>query len=48
MSYFTRSKAQSRTIQQVRIQAQEYQNAHALAEAQTIQKKNGVRYSELL
>ena len=43
MSYFTRSEALHG-----RIQAQEYQSARPLAEAQTIQKTNGVRYSELL
>ena len=48
MSYFTCSEAPSRTMEEVRIQAEEYQSAHSLAEAQTIQKKNGVRYSELL
>ena len=48
MSYFTQSEAPSRTMEQVRIQAKEYQSAHSKKEAQTIQKKNGVRYTELL
>eukprot|EP00731_Ephydatia_muelleri_P008580 Em0004g918a len=48
MSYFTQSEAPSRTMEQVRIQAKEYQSAHSKTEAQTIQKKNGVRYTELL
>ena len=48
MSYFTWSEASGRTMEQVRIQAKEYQSAHSKAEAQAIQKKNGVRYTELL
>ena len=35
-------------MEQVRIQAKEYQSALSKAEAQAIQKKNGVRYTELL
>ena len=35
-------------MQKVRIQAQEYMSARSLAEAGIIQKKNGVRYSDLL
>ena len=48
MSYFTRSEASGRTMEQVRIHAIEYQRARSKAEAQAIQKKNGVRYTELL
>ena len=48
MSYFTWSEASGRTMEQVRIQAKEYQSARSKAEAEAIQKKNGVRYTELL
>ena len=34
-------------MQQVRIQAQEYESVRSLAEAQTIQKKNGVELLRL-
>ena len=45
MSYFTQSEASGRTMEQVRIQAKEYQSAQ---KPKPIQKKNGVRYTELL
>eukprot|EP00731_Ephydatia_muelleri_P023482 Em0015g1065a len=48
MSYFTWSEASGRTMEQVRIQAKEYQSARSKAEAEASQKKNGVRYTELL
>ena len=50
MSYFACSEATGRTMEQleVRIQAKEYQSACSKAEAQAIQKKNGVQYTELL
>ena len=47
MSYFTWSEASGKTMEQVRIQAKEYQSTHSKAEAQAIQKKNGVRYTDL-
>ena len=48
MSYYTRLYAPQRTKAQTLIQAKEYQSAESLTQAQNIQRKNGVRYSELL
>ena len=48
MSYYTPVAAQSRTHAQVLDQAKEYQSASSQAAAREIQKKNGVRYSELV
>ena len=50
MSYYTpiAIAAQSRTHAQVLDQAKEYQSASSLAAAREIQKRNGVRYSELV
>ena len=48
MSYCTLSYAPQRTKAQTLIQAKEYQSAKSLTQAQSIQRKNGVRYSELL
>ena len=48
MSYYTPVAAQSRTHAQVLDQAKEYQSASSLAAAREIQKRNGVRYSELV
>ena len=48
MSYYTPIAAQSRTHAQVLDQAKEYQSASSLAAAREIQKRNGVRYSELV
>ena len=48
MSYYTCVAAPDRTNVQVRDQAKEYQSAGSLTVAKEIQKKNGVRYSELV
>ena len=48
MSYCTRSYAPQRTKAQTLIQTKEYQSAKSLTQAQSIQRKNSVRYSELL
>ena len=48
MSYCTRSYAPQRLKAQTLMQAKEYQSAKSLTQAQSIQRKNGVRYSELL
>ena len=47
MSYYTCVAAPDRTNVQVQDQAKEYQSAGSLTVAKEIQKKNGVRYSEL-
>ena len=48
MSYYTCVSASDRTNAQVRAQAMEYQSAGSLTVAKEIQKKNGVRYTELV
>ena len=48
MSYCTWSYASQRTKAQTLIQAKEYQSAKSLTQAQSIQRKIGVKYSELL
>ena len=48
MSYLTSSMAPPRNREQVLAQCIEYQQAKSKSEALDIQKKNGVRYSELI
>lgn len=48
MSYYTPSAATKRSMAEIKEQAKEYQCAKTITEARSIQKRNGVRYSELL
>ena len=47
MSYYTSSVSAKRNMDQIKVQAQEYQCARTITEAKAIQKRNSVRYSEL-